>query len=75
MCLTRVGKVIALDGTTATVKFLDTARISQVDVSMVGAKKGSHVEVFASTAIGLLTKREAELKRSLRVELLRRAGR
>jgi len=75
LCLTRVGKVMDIAGTNARVRFLDTKEERSVDVTAVEAKRGSYVEVFATSAISRITKREAELKASLRVELLRRTGR
>lgn len=75
MCVTRVGKVLSVQGTRATVKILDTGAVADVDVSMVIAKKNGYVEIFADTAIGSLTKKEAEYKSSLRKEALNLAAR
>ena len=76
MCVTRVGRVLSIQGTVASVLYLDDLIVDEVDVSMVRAKKGSFVEVFADQAIGRITKREAEFKRDLRLEMsrLRTAG-
>jgi hydrogenase maturation factor len=71
MCVTRAAKVISLEGARATVRYLDSDAVDEVDVSMVDAKKGSYVEVFADQAIGCITKREAEFKRDLRLEMNR----
>jgi hydrogenase maturation factor len=71
MCVTRAARVISLDGAKARVRFLDSEVVHEVDISMVDAKKGSYVEVFADQAIGRITKREAEFKRDLRRELNR----
>jgi hydrogenase maturation factor len=71
MCVTRAGKVISLEGVRARVRYLDSDVVDEVDVSMVDAKKGSYVEVFADQAIGRITKKEAEFKRDLRLELNR----
>ena len=73
MCLTRVGRIVNVDGGRAKISYLDTRETGDVDVSMVEARKGSYVEIFANVAIGSITKKEAELKRSLRLELLKRA--
>jgi hypothetical protein len=69
MCVTRVAKVLLLDGAKARVCFLDSSAIGDIDVAMVDVKKNSYVEVFADRAIGRITKREAEFKRDLRLEL------
>jgi prefoldin subunit 5 len=69
MCVTRVAKVLLLDGAKARVCFLDSGAIGDIDVAMVDVKKNSYVEVFADRAIGRITKREAEFKRDLRLEL------
>jgi len=69
LCLTKAARVLSIGGPTARVRFLDSATVGEVDVSMVDAKKGSYVEVFADRAIRLISKKEAEYKRDLRLEL------
>ncbi len=71
MCITRVARVLSIQGTNASVLYLDSGVVGEVDVSMVQAKKDSYVEVFAEQAIGRITKKEAEFKRDLRLELNR----
>ena len=71
MCVTRAGRILSLEGAKARVRFLDNDAVSEVDVSMIDAKKNSYVEVFAEKAIGRITKKEAEFKRDLRLELNR----
>ena len=71
MCVTRVGRILSIQGTIASVFYLDDLVVCEVDVSMVHAWKGSYVEVFAEQAIGRITKREAEFKRDLRLEMNR----
>jgi prefoldin subunit 5 len=71
MCVTRVCRVVSLEGPRATVRYLDDDTVAEVDVSIVDAKKGSYLEVFADRAIDRLTKREAEFKRNLRLEMNR----
>jgi hydrogenase maturation factor len=71
MCITRVGRVLSIQGAIASVLYLDNLVVDDVDVSMVRAKKGSYVEVFAEQAIGRITKKEAEFKRDLRLEMNR----
>jgi hypothetical protein len=71
MCVTRAGQVLSLEGAKARVRFLDNDAVGEVDVSMIDAKKNSYVEVFAEKAIGRITKKEAEFKRDLRLELNR----
>lgn len=76
MCITRVGKVLGMNGTTATVKLLDDKVTREVDVSMIdGVKKDSFVEVFADRALNTLTAEEARWKKKLWVELRERTGR
>lgn len=75
MCATRVARVVALEGGKARVRFLGSPEVSNVNVSMIEAGKGSYAEVFAGAAIGCVTKKEAEYKRPLRPELLSKATR
>lgn len=69
MCITSVARVLSIEGEKATVRFLNTGAVREVDVSMVDVKAGSYVDVFAESAIRRVTKREADLKRRLRSEL------
>ncbi|MGA2665618.1 MAG: HypC/HybG/HupF family hydrogenase formation chaperone [Nitrososphaerales archaeon] len=69
MCVTRVGQVLSIEGGVAKVRFMDTGSVGDVDVSMVDARKNSYVEIFVDQAIGRITKKEAEFKRDLRLEL------
>ncbi len=71
MCVTKAAVVVSIKGARAKVRFMGTDRVDEVDISMVGVKKGSYVEVFADQAIGRITKREAEFKRDLRLQLNR----
>ena len=71
MCVTRAGRVLSLEAARVRVRFLDNGAVAGVDVSMIDAKKNSYVEVFADQAIGRITKKEAEFKRDLRLELNR----
>jgi hypothetical protein len=71
MCVTRVARVLSLKDTQATVMFLDNGAIGEVDASMVEARKNSYVEVFAERAIGRITKKQADFKLSLRLEMNR----
>jgi hydrogenase maturation factor len=74
MCVTRVARVLSIQGSNAKVQFLDTGVVDEVDVSMVQAKKDSYVEVFADQAIGRITKKEAEFKLDLRLQMNRARG-
>jgi hydrogenase maturation factor len=71
MCVTRVGQVLSIQGASASVRYLDSGAVADVDVSMVDAKKNCYVEIFAEQAIGRITKKEAEFKRDLRLEMER----
>jgi len=70
-----VARVLSMQDGRATVKYLDSGETVEVDTSMVNAKKGTYLEIFADTAIGCITRKEAEFKRSLRLEVLNRAMR
>jgi hydrogenase maturation factor len=74
MCVTRAGRVVSIQGATASVMFLDNGAVGEVDISMVRVKKDAYVEVFAQQAIGRITKKEAEYKRDLRLQLDRITG-
>lgn len=73
MCLTRVGRIVNVDGSRAKISYLDNHETSTVDVSMVGARRGAYVEIFANVAIGRITKKEADQRRALQLELRARA--
>jgi hydrogenase maturation factor len=73
MCLTRVAKIVNVEGGRAKISYLDTRETSDVDVSMVDARKGSYVEIFANVAIGRITKKDADQRRALQRELRARA--
>ena len=65
MCITRVGKVLRLDGGTAQVELFDGKEMAAVDVSMLeGVAKGAHVEVFGNLALSLLTGAQAKARRA-----------
>ncbi len=69
MCITRPAKVLALEGDRARVRFLDRGSVDTVDASLVEARKGSYVDIFAGRAVGLISREEAEFKRALRLEM------
>jgi hypothetical protein len=71
MCVTRVGKVLSVKGTHAMVRILESGAVVDINLALVEAKKNAYLEIFADSAIGLLTKREAEWKTSLRSQLTR----
>jgi hydrogenase maturation factor len=73
MCLTRIGRIVDVDGRRAKISYLDNRETSEVDVSMVDARRGSYVEIFANVAIGRVTKKEADQRRALQLELRARA--
>ncbi|HYC26934.1 MAG TPA: HypC/HybG/HupF family hydrogenase formation chaperone [Nitrososphaerales archaeon] len=74
MCIARVGKVVSMDGGKAEVEFFDGRSLDRVDVSMVGASKGSYVEVFGNLALSQLTPGEARRRRSAWTEIRRAAA-
>ncbi len=77
MCVTRVGRIIELNGGgTATVRFLDDGVTREVNVSMVGdVRKNSYIEVFAESALNTLTPEEAQFRKKLWIELRERNSR
>lgn len=72
MCITKAAKVTSLKDGLARVRFLDSGKLRDVDVSLVDAKKGSYVEVFADHAISCLSKEEAESKTELILRVLQK---
>jgi prefoldin subunit 5 len=74
MCVTRVARVISTQGTNAKVLYLDSELAGEVDTTMVPVRKGSYVEIFADQAIGRITKKEAEFKRELRLQIEKARG-
>lgn len=76
MCITRVGRVLSIKGGKATVRLLDENLTSDVDVSMIdGVKRDTYVEIFADKALNVLTRKEAELRKRMWMEIRERAGR
>ncbi len=59
MCLTLPGKVVALEGSFATVDYGDYGTRENVNVSMVDARLGSFVLVQGGFAIKVLSQKEA----------------
>jgi hypothetical protein len=75
MCITRVGKVIAVSGSRATVRLLDQDMTLDVDASMIqDLQKNLYLEVFTDIALRVLTPKEANWRRKLWVELRERNG-
>lgn len=72
MCVTRVAKVVSVAGDKAVVRLADGRELREVDVSMVDAKRGCYVEVFADQALSMLTEEEAALRSELWKELMKR---
>jgi len=69
MCVTRVAKVVSIEGDFALVKFLDDEVTRKIDISMVKVAKNSFVEVFADSALNLLTADEARWRKKLWLEM------
>jgi hydrogenase maturation factor len=69
VCVTRVAKVESVKGGEALVRFADNDATRLVDVSMVEAKKGGYVEVFADQALSSLTEEEASWRKQVWSEL------
>jgi hydrogenase maturation factor len=72
MCITRVGKVLSIDNSKATVKLLGDDRIvDNIDVSMIAAGLNSFVEVYANLALRVLSTKEANKRKRDWVEVMR----
>jgi hydrogenase maturation factor len=71
MCIARVGQVLGSTGGKATVEFFDGRSLANVDVSMVGAKKGAYVEVFGNLALSELTAADARSRKKAWIEVQR----
>lgn len=69
VCVTRVAEVLSVRGDKARVRFADGGATRLVDVSMVDAKKGGFVEVFADQALSALSEEEADWKTQVWTEL------
>jgi len=74
VCVTRVGRILRLQGDRALVEFLDYDVTMDVDVSLVNATKDVYVEVFGDRAIARLTRREAEARKKIWSELRELSG-
>jgi hydrogenase maturation factor len=72
MCITKAAKILSVKDGGARARFLDSGALRDIDVSLVDAKKGSYVEVFADHAISPLSREEAERKAELLVQVLRK---
>lgn len=72
MCVTRVAKVISVKGDKAEVRFVESDATRVVDVSMVEARKGAYVEVFADQALSCLTEAEAHWRKQVWSDLRRK---
>gem|GEM_PF-2133882 len=59
MCISRVGRVLSVQGNLATVKFFDGRTSDSVEVSMLKVRKGAFIEVFGNLALKELTGIEA----------------
>jgi hydrogenase maturation factor len=73
MCVTRVGRVEGVSQGKARVAFFDGRTLDEVDVSVVGARKGAYVEVFGNLALSLLGRGEANQRKEA-WETVRRAA-
>jgi hydrogenase maturation factor len=74
LCITRLGRVLALKGNRATVEFLDTELIKDIDISMVkSVARNSFVEVFGDVALSLISPRQAKSRQKLALEIRNRA--
>ncbi len=61
MCISRVGRVLSIREGKARVRLLGDNRIvDSIDVSMINAKAGSFVEVFANIALSIVSAKDAK---------------
>jgi hydrogenase maturation factor len=71
MCITKVGKIVAIQKARATVKLVgDDRMVDNIDVSMVDAKVNSYVELYANLALGILSGREANQRKRTWLEVM-----
>jgi hydrogenase maturation factor len=63
MCITRVGRVLEAAKGRATVEFFDGRTLAEVDLTVVGARRGEFVEVFGNMALSVLTPSEAKIRK------------
>jgi hydrogenase maturation factor len=72
MCITRVGKVVSIYKSKATVMLVGDDRIVEnIDVSMIDAKPNSYIEVYANLALATLSIREANQRKRAWLEVMR----
>jgi hydrogenase maturation factor len=64
MCITRAGRVVEASSGRGRVDFFDGRSLDDVDLSVVGAKKGAYVEVFGNMALSVLSETEARNRRN-----------
>jgi hydrogenase maturation factor len=75
MCITRVGKILSLHNSRASVKlFGDDRIVENVDVSMIDARPSSYVEIYANLALRSLSAKEAGQRKKAWVEVVRARG-
>ena len=63
VCITRVGRVFEAAGGRAMVEFFDGRILREVDLAVVGARKGEYVDVFGNMALSVLSESEARSRR------------
>jgi len=74
MCVTRAGKAVSVSNGRARVEFFDGMALDDVDVSVVGAKKGEFVEVFGNLALSVLSTADARARKRAWREVRKAAG-
>jgi hydrogenase maturation factor len=74
MCVTRVGKAVSVSNGKATVEFFDGRALDSVDVSLVKAVAGDHLEVFGNLALSVLSVSEARTRKKAWAEVRRAAA-
>jgi|GEM_PF-651515 hydrogenase maturation factor len=78
MCISRVGKIVDIQGNRARIEFFDGRTSDQVDISMLMPKTGAFVEVFGNLALSELTNAEAKRRlaawNELRKHVIAREG-
>jgi hypothetical protein len=62
-----------VSGGKAVVEFFDGRTLDDVDLSVVGAKEGTYIEVFGNMALSALTASEAKIRRKAWAEVKRAA--
>ncbi len=74
MCVTRAGRVTRVSEGKARVEFFDGRALDGVDLSVVKANVGDHLEVFGNLALSVLTPAQARSRKRAWAEIAKAAS-